>query len=814
MSAGNLFNEEDLPPQEVPAEPEEAVQPNPAVLPPAEPMSAGERAEFASFFHSYNADRLKKMANLWAGPRAGTRKEQCIQSLIEVLADPARIHALIQRLTPFQRAGLGLIVLRGGMAPAGELSAELLGLGFNFDRVGNYYAYAYGFSSSESHLQALSALVATGLAFDSAIDDLTGASQQSYYIRSTYVPAVTTFQRIAPHLSVLPPAPLKLAPAEFTGHGKFRRPAEAALPVMSVIDALRKEKEILLTNRGRLPRTLVNKLVKRLGLDATAAADPQTFLEEATVFYLQLLMAGRFFTPPAPGGEIRLIDRVDDVVTSPYEIQARNWVRGYRSLKGWYEPLPSLVTLYSDNTHRPNVIHAFRALVLLTLGALPDPEQWYGVRAFSDALFERAGDSFSIYHLFPFYTSQRDRVKAEQERQAHLQQRYLNWQQREQVLLQNMLAGPLFHLGLVELSFDETGDTRRPQRFRLTELGRAALYDPLRPGSRPTARADPSPSAEPCWVVQPNFEVIAYLDRASPAQLGFLGQIAERKSLTGAVGVYTVTREAVYQALESGIPVETILETLQAGARHALPEVVARSIRDWAARRERIAVHVETSLLEYPDQVSRDAELERKPDLGRAVGERFVLVERRGGTAKLGIPVGRSIDYRAAASRCVRVSEEGLLELDPEKADLLVPHELDAIARRVAGSPHQWILDAKSVGTASQAGFTAEGILNLLGQRSQGEIPAILRVAISRWVLKRRPAKGPALGKVILLQLPTREVADALAVSRRAEPYLEARLGPLNFLVKPETARPLGKLLAELGLEATGAFGELKWAEE
>ncbi len=779
-----------------------------------EPMSAEERAELAAFFHGYNAEVLKRMANLWAGPRAGTRKEQCVQAMVGVLADPAKLREMIGRLTPFQRAGLGLLMYRGGVAPSVEFAAELLGLGLPFERVGLYYNYGYGYNRGGSGIGALSALMATGLVLDTGIDDLTGTSRQTCYFRHTYVAAVTTFGRVAPLLTVQAPEPLKVEPVEFTGHGRFRRPAEAALPMISLIDALRKEKEILLTNRGRFSKSLINRLVKRVGLDAPAAAETQTPLEEATFFYLQLLMSGRFFTPPGAGGEIRLSTVVDDAIASPYEIQVLNWVRGYRSLKGWHESLPPTVALYSDNAFSANSIHAFRALVLLTLGALPDPERWYAVQAFSDALYARVGDQFSIAYVYPFYTTQRDPTKAERERQAYLQKQHANWQQREEVLLRNMLIGPLFHLGLVELSFAETDDTRQRLRFRLTDLGRTALYDTLRPGSRPMTPAAESLPSEPCWVVQPNFEVIAYLDRASPAQLGFLGRIAERKSLTGAVGVYSITRESVYHSLEAGMAVEAILETLQAGAKHDLPEVVARSIRDWAGRRERIAVYVDASLLEFPDRESRDAELSRKSGLGRPVGDRFVLVEKQGSAAKPGVAVGRTVDYHAVASRCVRVSEEGLLELIPEKADLLVSHELDAIARRVVGNSHQWVLDAKSVGEASQAGFTGEAILSLLGQRSQGGIPAILRVAISRWALKRRSSKVPALGKVTLLQLPTLEIADALAGSRRAAPYLQARLGPQTFLVPSEAARPLGKLLVELGLEATGAFESLEWSPD
>ena len=112
----------------------------------------------------------------------------------------------------------------------------------------------------------------------------------------------------------------------------------------------------------------------------------------------------------------------------------------------------------------------------------------------------------------------------------------------------------VYTLGLVELAVEGT----TPVALRLTDLGRALCI--------PTwlSRIESTPAeAQTAWVVQPNFEIVVYLDRATPQQLAFLERHAERIQAQQHVAQYRLTREAVYAALESGSTLEKLLTTLE-----------------------------------------------------------------------------------------------------------------------------------------------------------------------------------------------------------------------------------------------------------
>jgi hypothetical protein len=64
-------------------------------------------------------------------------------------------------------------------------------------------------------------------------------------------------------------------------------------------------------------------------------------------------------------------------------------------------------------------------------------------------------------------------------------------------------------------------------------------------------------------VVQPNFDVIAYLDHMANGQLSFLERNAERVNASEHVAQYRITRDSVYRGLESGTSVQEMLDTWQ-----------------------------------------------------------------------------------------------------------------------------------------------------------------------------------------------------------------------------------------------------------
>lgn len=324
------------------------------------------------------------------------------------------------------------------------------------------------------------------------------------------------------------------------------------------------------------------------------------------------------------------------------------------------------------------------------------------------------------------------------------------------------------------------------------------LYDALRGVSPDTSVSSPPEHAGHCWIVQPNFEVVVYLDRASAAQLAFIERVAARKPSSGATALYQLTRDTVYAALESGMSAFMVQETLRAASVYPLPDNVSQMLVDWAARRERLTLYRTASLVEYSDQASRDAALASGTSPGSPIGERFIVLTPP--TSPAALQPGRTVDYLAAPVRCVEVTEEGEVHIRSAKADLLVQGTVAAWAEPVADNTH-WRLTQSSIERAIKAGWTTEEILATLHQRTLQPVPALMQVAIRAWAGERTLPRAVAVASDMLLHIADPGVAQAIAGSTMLQPYLRGQLGPHTFLVHREAACALRQCLDKLGLQ-------------
>src|SRR5439155_12127288 len=105
----------------------------------------------------------------------------------------------------------------------------------------------------------------------------------------------------------------------------------------------------------------------------------------------------------------------------------------------------------------------------------------------------------------------------------------------------------------------------------------------------------------PFLVVQPNFDVLAYVEQADACSGALLGRIAEVTSRSaGPVQTFRLTRTSVYQGQEGGLDHGRIVEFLERHNRGTLPANVLRSLADWSGRRESLVLRSGVRLLGFP----------------------------------------------------------------------------------------------------------------------------------------------------------------------------------------------------------------------
>ncbi|MGH9766719.1 MAG: helicase-associated domain-containing protein [Blastocatellia bacterium] len=759
--------------------------------------------DLADRLSGINADKLKKMARVWVGKDAyKLNKESAIQTLKRCFRDPKAIRRLVENLTAAERDGLMLMKLRGrSVVYTEELAAELLLLHpipFNPGR--SYY------SGDGKHYARLNEMIERGLLMRcDGKNDTTGSYYSSYVCEA--VGLVADFSEI---IEVAPPPALSFKPAPEAVAPIAQRTGELILQMTAFAQAFDRLGGVQLTAKGQYATPSLNKLNKLLGWGKqdkgrNDGENDQTSLLPSVEFYLALFVAADLLRVNHAAREIGLNPQasIQETLELPLDLQAPIWARAYRSLRRWKEYSSSRGYYYDEDDVGQTKHNALRAALLLALGMLPDPAAWYRIADLSEVLRQRIGGHFALGYL-PTYSAPWQ-ATAEQEAAARAKYEVdhtTRWRASEGVWIEYALDGPLFHLGLVELAREPRDKSDEPTLFRLTEAGRAALRDIFRqPVEKKSAAPRAALSERPCWVVQPNFEVIVYLDHASPRQLGFIERIGVRQKADAAIVTYRLTRESVYAALEEGVEAKQLLQTLETGSQHPLPPGVARTLGDWAARRERLAVRINASVLEFPDAAARDAALTSGKIKGASVGERFILTGQSEQALKRALRLGAVISYDPIPPHPLEIKDDGEVRINPARRDLLIAGELAAVAEATE-DPLRWRITRESVLAARSRGRTAGEIIDRLENRAAVQaMPLFLRYAIQGWLGDKSEPGPMALATAPFLQTANAELADAIWQCGFLRAHLLARIGGRAMLVKPESVKELRKLLDEYGFE-------------
>jgi hypothetical protein len=716
---------------------------------------ADQILRFESLLANVRSAELKRMAQRWGGSYQ-SRKEECLDRILTGLRDPEQVRDVVARLPDLDRVALGLVRWAGGSIEAKALATGLRASGVDLPKERN----------SRGDHQLIRRLIESGTVLSTYSSD------------PTYVPEYGGTTLIADErlLAVVEPpsfTPFTLPLTTLPPIVRVRRPATVGMDLAALFRAIETLGGLQLTKAGDVRAGDLRKLGRSLKW-------PEDALITDGLIFLQPIAA--LCAAIAASGGLRhqadrlVVDDYESLISRPYAEQVDDLVHGFLSLSKWREEGDEQ-EFRTYETRYP----AMRLALVVALAALPNiPGAFFAIDELSAAIFARVGKHFSLsYGPHPLYVYNKtpDEVrKAEEEWYAKLR---ADWSKLERPWIDRALTGWIFFLGLVELGFADN----KPISVRLTDLGHAILRE-----ESVGAEASP-PASGVVWVIQPNFELVVYLDHASPAQVAFVERHAERIQAQSHVASYRLTRDTVHRGLESGTSPEQLLETLQVGAGVDIPQNVLATLREWAAQRERITLRRSVSVLEFPEEALREAAIQHGLD-GRSIGERFVLVSQ----TRQALP-HIHVDYARPLPQCLTVTEDGQMKLARATPDLLIQAQIDHWAERIDAST--WRLTTTSVVAGIKAGSPIEKLLALLRERLIHPLPSLLEVALRAWAGK---APSVALQTVTALRCTQREVFTALAGSELLAPYLRGVLAPDVLLVDTDQLAALRECLAWAGL--------------
>lgn len=734
------------------------------------------------------SDMLKPISRRWGG-KGNEPKAACIKRIVNGLADGNAVRAALTGLSPEERAAFAILKAHGGVMQVGLLDDLLQAYGYNIaEQYGHGTGYGYGFGYERKTSLFVARMMNSGFLLLTPRPSsyspygnfrYGGISKDEFiYTDERFLAAVDWPLEVRP-LAVTPAAP---APATST----VRRPQHILLDLLAVTRTLAELKELGVTKTGTLRAADLKKFAKRMGWDTVQSFDGHQFpdITAAIIVAWEYTKWLRFdettvslAITPEQFAQLSLFTQVDKLV------------KAFMSNPVWSE-LPNTPDAMHEN------VQPARFAVFHSLRALPDNERYYALPELMDALYDRIGETlmtrYDYQHVRPVKGYNMSEPEYRTALDAWRPKHREAWKKREGQFVEAMLTSWLYWLGVVELA----RSANDALLFRLTELGRAVVA-----GKAGDAPELATASDAPAWVVQPNYDIVVYLDAVSPAQLAFLEQHAERRQAEAHTAHYQLTRESVYRGLEGGdATVESVLETLRQGARTELPQNVEREMHEWAGQRERITITAKARLIAFPSAETRALALEAGLH-GTPVGETYVLV--KSGTqvkaalkAVFGLQIIPTIDYAQPPLKCLRAGEDGRLTLVEDTGDLLIRGQLARCAEPVDAK--HWRITPASLATLRRAGVTPAALLALLNARVIGTVPPVLEIAIGNALGTRDTLQA---GTAYLLRVTNKKLYAAITTSPMLQPFLLDVPGPDTIAIDHERLEEFTAKLEWLGVK-------------
>jgi len=727
----------------------------------------------------YRAGELKKAARFWVGKEAaGFCKDESIRALTKVFKGKTAAKKVVPRLSDKQKQLLGIFARYGPAVSGSVLSVEVEQRGLvekkNDDSPRSYYS-----SRRNDVVNTLcDKLVLIGAGY-----------YYAYYAYAHRYPDLALHPAIADAIAPAEPRPWKPSKSSPDAKPSFARSsAEPALDLWRVADALREMRNWKTVKGDALSKGSRNKLRKLVPLptadtDELAAPDPES------LFYELLREMG--FLSVAAEPRLVLSSAVEQHFDQPPVVQAWCWLRAWLDIRLWQDGIgvvPDRDSNYDPVRIEPDALRQVKELLIWALCGVAHAQlNWLDLEGFLKDFWNATHEVASSFYWVNYswnpdfaLARRKDKIPVGPERILAF------WLDDEGGWVANAIMVTLATLGLIERG--ESGGKKKRLSFRLTPLGRQVF------GAPELSVAD-QPVVKPFLTIQPNHDILAYLDAADARRVCTLARFARRGSAAGGhVQTFSLSRESVYAALESGLSIGEIETFLTEHAKTTVPANVLRALQEWSGKRESLVLRTGVTVALTSDP----ARLEELGSKLRTLGDTTAVLPNLSAKKAVKDFAGWSVlNHHAALPHVWQVDELGRLQ---STGDDVVSHQrLASFADRSADG---WLISNTSVARARKQGFTADQMLKWLAQHLTHKTPALLALAIRNWTGRT----SAFAGKLQLIQITRAEARDAILHSDAFEPLLAGHIPPDWFLVRDGQTAAVKKLLKQLGFCMDGGY--------
>jgi Helicase conserved C-terminal domain len=718
-----------------------------------------------------NVDVLRTPARLWLGPeKAKLNKAPLIAALAHALDNDQAAAQVVKTLSEAERTVAAVYRRYGGTANGEVVRLELTARGLLDIEEKKYHTY---YSETRYRSNPVKSLVDRWVLLLDA-ESINDSSYYDYSSRYDNQDPRKPFRRYSLQSrlvdKIAPAGPVKWsipAAPRVPDEVVRRAPAEVALDLSRVLAFVASKEGVKMRKDGLLALPTLRAFDKAMPDDDSDFIPP-----DVHALHFEILRSLGAITIE---GNSAVVDRA--AATRAFERsdpwQAHGWARGWLQTRYWNDGagVPESFDPLYEVDRLPNA----RASLAWALGGLArSGHHWYDLNTFIASIIEYQKDLYSIFprsqRIWEFPQEPAASMRGREEYSGR------QW-------YANALMVTLVTLGLVERGRTGRGDNVR-YSFRLTDVGRIVF-------GAPEVVPAPRPTATPFLVVQPNFDVLAYVNQADAASGALLGRIAEVTTrASGPVQTFRLTQSSVYQGQEGGLEHTRIVDFLERHNQGPLPPNVIRSLTDWSGRRESLVLRSGVRLLGFATTAERDAALKKYP--GTPCGTKFILATASTGNKNNPATPLICDHMLPQLRRILTIDEHGAFSLSGQ-LDVV---QRARLARISSNTKEGWRLTKDSTHAALAAGIKPAQLRQWLDAMLAKPAPALILGAIDAWMTKARPL---GLDAAVLLYVPDLAQFNAIAMSPRLEPFFLGSPGPHWLLVARDSRAALSAALKELG---------------
>jgi hypothetical protein len=725
----------------------------------------------------YNATELKSIARFWVGKEAATlRKAECIKALKKVFQDSKAVHEAVASLPAAQQTILGIYSRFGPTVSGAVVSAEIEARGLSEPQ--DKQTPGYYRSSRNDRVSKLR---------DKLLLISPGGYYGGYYSSwgySSHYPEYTLHPQLEGQLPPASPVVWKSsAPPPRVQSKGFRSSAEFALELWQVADSLQAMGNWKTLKSGSLSKGSQNRLHKLVGFPTI---EDQPFVPpDRECFFYELLLQLNLLDIESSQVDLPSLQKLFE---QPLAMQAREWGRGWMQSLLWQDGIglvPDRSNEYEPVRIEPSSLWKARELLVWALSCVAQSENdWLDLETFLSDLWRLTQKDTIQFYWYSYVwepefsrSRTKDRLKGDERQLAY-------WLDGAGTWAANALWVTLWSLGLVERGHSDNKAAK--PCFRLTELGRLVF------GAPDIEIPEQSPQT-PCLTVQPNNEVIAYLNEADARQICMLARFANRSSTGGQVQKLTLSRESVYRGLESGLSAEEIQSFLTDNSKTPVPDNVQKSLWEWSGKRESLVLRTGISLAIAPPQTELP-----KQHTARQVGDSFYLLR-----SLTPVPAAKAFpnwtiqNHATSLAKVWTVTERG--EFETVGHDSVSHARLSLLAEQ---SKQGWHITERSIGAAKNQGLTGDQMLSWFAAHLTHAMPPLLETALRSWTGRT----SAYVGEIPLLQVTRPQARDAILTSPAFRPLIAGHIPPDWFLIQPGHLADVKRLLRELGITLSDTY--------